>query len=40
LATREPSINFCRVHKTLKMTPAMKAGIMDHVWTIAELIGI
>jgi hypothetical protein len=30
--------NFCRVHKTLKMTPAMKAGIADHVWTMKELL--
>jgi hypothetical protein len=32
--------NFCRVHKTLRMTPAMKAGITDHIWTIAELLGV
>ncbi|HTV83083.1 MAG TPA: IS1 family transposase [Acidobacteriaceae bacterium] len=31
--------NFCRVHKTLRVTPAMEQGIADHVWTIAELIG-
>lgn len=30
--------NFCRVHKTLRVTPAMEAGIADHVWTIEELI--
>lgn len=30
--------NFCRTHKTLRVTPAMEAGITDHVWTIAELI--
>jgi IS1 family transposase len=30
--------NFCRVHKTLRVTPAMEAGIADHIWTIAELI--
>jgi transposase-like protein/IS1 family transposase len=30
--------NFCRVHRTLKVTPAMEAGIESHVWTIAELI--
>ena len=32
--------NFCRVHKTLRITPAMEAGITDHVWTIGELIGV
>ena len=31
--------NFCRVHKSLRVTPAMEAGIADHVWTIAELLG-
>jgi hypothetical protein len=30
--------NFCRVHQTLRVTPAMEAGLTDHVWTIAELI--
>ena len=30
--------NFCRVRKTFKMTPAMAAGITDHVWTIRELL--
>lgn len=32
--------NFCRVHKTLRVTPAMEAGISDHVWTIEELLGL
>jgi len=30
--------NYCRVHKTLRVTPAMEAGLTDHVWTIEELI--
>jgi transposase-like protein/IS1 family transposase len=30
--------NFCRVHRTLRVTPAMEAGIADHVWTLGELI--
>lgn len=30
--------NFCRIHQTLRVTPAMEAGITDHVWTIAELL--
>jgi hypothetical protein len=30
--------NFCRVHNTLRVTPAMEAGIADHGWTIAELM--
>jgi IS1 family transposase len=32
--------NFCRVHKTLGTTPAVAAGVADHVWTLAELIGL
>jgi hypothetical protein len=31
--------NFCRVHQTLRVTPAMEAGISNHVWTIEELVG-
>jgi IS1 family transposase len=30
--------NFCRIHSTLRVTPAMEAGITDHVWTIEELL--
>jgi hypothetical protein len=30
--------NFCRVHKTLRVTPAMESGIVDHVWEISELL--
>jgi hypothetical protein len=30
--------NFCRVHQTLRVTPAMEAGLTDHVWTLQELI--
>jgi hypothetical protein len=30
--------NFCRVHQTLRVTPAMEAGITDHVWDLAELL--
>ena len=30
--------NFCRVHRALRVTPAMESGITDHVWTLAELI--
>jgi IS1 family transposase len=30
--------NFCRVHMTLRVTPAMEAGITDHVWTIEEML--
>jgi IS1 family transposase/transposase-like protein len=30
--------NFCRTHRTIRVTPAMEAGITDHVWTISELL--
>lgn len=30
--------NFCRVHKSLRMTPAMAAGIADHIWSVRELL--
>ncbi len=30
--------NFCRVHRTLRVTPAMESGIADHPWTITELL--
>ncbi len=30
--------NLCRVHETIRMTPAMALGVMDHIWTIGELV--
>lgn len=32
--------NFCRVHQTLRVTPAMEAGVSDHVWEIEEIIAL
>lgn len=32
--------NFCRVHQTLRVTPAMQAGITDHVWSLEELVAL
>ena len=32
--------NFCRVHKTLRVTPAMEAGLTNHVWTFEDLIAL
>jgi hypothetical protein len=32
--------NFCRIHKTLRITPAMAAGVTDHVWSIADIVAI
>jgi len=30
--------NFCRIHQTLRVTPAMQAGLTDHVWDLEEVI--
>lgn len=30
--------NFCRIHRTIRVTPAMAAGIADHPWEISELL--
>ena len=32
--------NFCRVHSTLRVTPAMEAAITDHVWSLDEMCAI
>lgn len=32
--------NFCRVHQTLRVTPAMETGIADHVWSLQELANL
>jgi hypothetical protein len=32
--------NFCRIHQTLRVTPAMEAGISDHVWNLDEVIDL
>lgn len=32
--------NFARVHQTLRVTPAMEAGVAEHAWTIAEIVAL
>lgn len=32
--------NFARVHQTLRVTPAMEAGVANHVWTLDEIVGL
>jgi len=32
--------NFCRIHQTLRVTPAMEAGLSDRVWDTSEVIGL
>jgi hypothetical protein len=29
-----------RAHQTLRVTPAMEAGIADHIWSIEEIVGL
>lgn len=32
--------NFARIHKSLRVTPAMEAGVDDHVWSLEEIAGL
>jgi hypothetical protein len=32
--------NFCRIHQTLRVTPAMEAGLSQHVWSIPEIVDL
>ena len=32
--------NFVRIHKTLRVTPAMAAGVADHLWTISDIVDL
>jgi hypothetical protein len=32
--------NFSRIHQSLRVTPAMEAGVADHVWDIKEIISL
>jgi hypothetical protein len=32
--------NFCRIHKTLRITPAMAAGVTDRVWDISDIAAL
>ncbi len=32
--------NFCRVHQTLRVTPAMEAGVSDHIWKIEDILNL
>jgi len=32
--------NFARIHKTLRVAPAMEAGISDHVWSLGEIVNL
>ncbi|MEK6280134.1 MAG: hypothetical protein AABN95_07240 [Acidobacteriota bacterium] len=30
--------NFCRIHSSIRCTPAMESGLTGHVWTLRELL--
>jgi hypothetical protein len=32
--------NFARIHQTLRVTPAMEAGIANHMWSIEEIVAL
>ena len=32
--------NFCRIHQSLRVTPAIEAGLTDHVWSVEELVSL
>jgi hypothetical protein len=32
--------NFCRIHQMLRVTPAMEAGLANHVWELEDLVGL
>ena len=32
--------NFCRIHASLRVTPAMEAGVSDRVWSLEEMVGL
>jgi hypothetical protein len=32
--------NFAKIHKTLRVTPAMEAGVANHVWEIEEIANL
>jgi hypothetical protein len=32
--------NFVRIHKTLKTTPAMAAGVTDRLWEVADMVDV
>jgi hypothetical protein len=38
LCLRFAYYNFCRIHRSLRVTPAMESGLTDHVWSIRELL--
>ncbi len=40
LALYSTYYNFCRIHQSLRVTPAMTANVTDHVWDIADIVSL
>jgi hypothetical protein len=40
LAIHYMHYNFVRIHQSLRVTPAMAAGVTDHVWEMEDLVGL
>lgn len=40
IALHYMNYNFCRIHQTLRITPAMAAGITDHAWETSDLVAL
>jgi hypothetical protein len=32
--------NYCKIHKSLRITPAMAAGLTDHVWELIDIVNL
>lgn len=32
--------NFARIHQSLRVTPAMEAGVIDHLWSVEDIVGL
>jgi IS1 family transposase len=40
IAIHYMNYNFARIHQSLRVTPAMEAGVSDHVWSLEEILGL
>ncbi len=40
IALHDMHYNFCRIYQTLRITPAMAAGLTDRVWSIQDVIAL
>lgn len=40
IAIHYMNYNFARIHQSLRVTPAMEAGVSDHVWNLEEIVSL